>query len=68
MSDNNQRIIYIPMDTIVKACMGTSPTNAAWLASLFPMINFDEEYAKIGRVRVQEVEDAQAEILNALNA
>ena len=58
----------IPIETVVKACMGTSPTNAAWIASLFPQINFDEKFAKVGRVRIQEVEDAQTEILNAINA
>ena len=47
--------------------MGTSPTNAAWIASLFPQVNFDEEFAKVGRVRIQEVEDAQSEVLDALN-
>ena len=58
----------IPIGTVVKACMGTSPTNAAWIASLFPQTIFDDEFAKVGRVRIQEVEDAQAEILNAINA
>ena len=58
----------IPIGTVVKACMGTSPTNAAWIASLFPQTIFDDKFAKVGRVRIQEVEDAQAEILNAINA
>ena len=42
----------VAMNTIVKACMGTSPT----------------EFARIGRIRVEDVEEAQKEILKVINS
>ena len=57
----------LPKETIIKACMGTSPTNAAWIAGLLTDIDFDKEFASIGRIRIQEVEDAQNEVLAVIN-
>ena len=57
----------VAIDTVVKACMGTSPTNFEWIAGFFPEINFNDEFARIGRTRIQDVEDAQKELLKAIN-
>ncbi|MBQ6415068.1 MAG: helix-turn-helix domain-containing protein [Butyrivibrio sp.] len=58
----------VAMNTIVKACMGTSPTNFEWIAGFFPNINFNAEFARIGRIRVEDVEEAQKEILKVINS
>ena len=57
----------VSIDTVVKACMGTSPTNFEWIAGYFPDVNFNAEFARIGRIRIQDVEEAQKEILKAIN-
>ena len=57
----------VSIDTIVKACMGTSPTNFEWIAGFFPDVNFNAEFARIGRIRIQDVEEAQKEVLKAIN-
>lgn len=61
------KLIKLPKEVVVKACMGTSPANAAWLASILTEIDFDKEFASIGRIRIQDVEEAQDEVLAALN-
>ena len=57
----------ISKETLVKACMGTSPTNAKWIAGIFPEIDFEKGFSEIGRIRISEVEDAQKAILAAIN-
>ena len=57
----------VAIDTVVKACMGTSPTNFEWIAGFFPDVNFNAEFARIGRIRIQDVEEAQKEVLKAIN-
>ncbi len=57
----------VSIDTVVKACMGTSPTNFEWIAGFFPDVNFNAEFARIGRIRIQDVEEAQKEVLKAIN-
>ena len=47
--------------------MGTSPTNAKWIAGVFPEIDFEKRFSEIGRIRISEVEDAQKAILAAIN-
>ena len=57
----------VAIDTVVKACMGTSPTNFEWIAGYFPDVNFNAEFSRIGRIRIQDVEEAQKEVLKAIN-
>ena len=57
----------IPQETLVKACMGTSPTNAEWISSVFPEIDFERGISEIGRIRIDEVEQAQKAVLAAIN-
>lgn len=57
----------VPKEIMVKAYMGTSPENAKWIASIFNDIDFDKESVEIGRIRIEEIEDAQSEVLRILN-
>ena len=57
----------VSIDTIVKACMGTLPTNFERIVGFFPDVNFNAEFARIGRIRIQDVEEAQKEVLKAIN-
>lgn len=57
----------LSQDTIVKACMGTSPTNAKWIASVFPEIDFEKAFCEVGRIRITEVEEAQNALMGAIN-
>lgn len=57
----------LSQDTIVKACMGTSPTNAKWIASVFPEIDFEKAFYEVGRIRITEVEEAQNALMGAIN-
>lgn len=54
-------------ETLVKAYMGTSPDNAKWMEENMKDIDFPVERAKIGRVRITDVENAQNEIVNLIN-
>ena len=54
-------------EVIVKAYMGTSPENATWLKKVIDNIDFEAEKAEIGRIAIKELEDAQKEIVNAIN-
>lgn len=47
--------------------MATAPENAKWLEENVKMVDFPEERAKIGRVSISDVEDAQREIVSILN-
>ncbi|SEL13149.1 DNA-binding transcriptional regulator, XRE-family HTH domain [Butyrivibrio sp. ob235] len=58
----------VPIETIVKAYMGTSPVNAKWIESVFHDIDFDKEVSAIGRIKIQEIEAAQNEILATINS
>lgn len=61
-----ERLAGISAETIVKAWMGTSPDNAKHLSSAFPFIDFEKEKDAIGRIKVEDVDVAQQELLNAL--
>lgn len=57
----------VTVETLVKAYMGTSPENGKWMEEHLKDIDFPTERAKIGRVRISDVEDAQNEIMNIVN-
>ena len=61
------KLNQLPRDTIVKACMGTSPTNAKWIASVFPEIDFEKAISEVGSIRITEVEEAQNAVIDAIN-
>ncbi len=62
-----EKLANLPTETIVKARIGTSPSNAEFLASVFTSIDFAKERAAIGPIRIEEVEAAQQQVLKALN-
>lgn len=57
----------ISKEIIARAWIGTSPTNAAYLSSVFTDIDFEKERDTIGRIKIEEVEAAQQEVLRILN-
>ena len=57
----------ISKDIIAKAWIGTSPVNAAFLSSIFTDVDFEKERESIGRIKIEEVEAAQQEVLRILN-
>jgi len=69
LSKEEAKVLYesVTVETLVKAYMATSPTNAKWMEENIKDIDFTLERGKIGRVRVQEVVEAQNEIVNMIN-
>ena len=63
-----EKLHNIPKEVLVKACKGTSPENAAWVANLYPEIDFAKESEEIGRIRISEVEEAQECVLSLLKS
>ena len=62
-----EKLSGLPNDTIVKASIGTSPENAEYLSSALSNIDFAKKRENIGRIRIEEVEAAQQEIIKAIN-
>ncbi len=60
--------ILLGMDPemIVKAYMGTSPENAAWLEKNLPDVDFKGIRERLGRQPIVEIEKAQGYILDCL--
>lgn len=54
-------------DSLVIALMGASPDTNRFCEELFPEINFEETRNKIGRVRVETVEEMQEQIFSMIN-
>lgn len=50
--------------TLAKALMGASPAANRLFREAFPKLDFDAEQKRIGSVRLEEVENAQREILS----
>lgn len=57
----------IKKETFVKAYMGTSPDNAKWLCQQLPNIDFEAEVQRLGRIKIEEIESAQNEIVSMIN-
>lgn len=57
----------IEEETFVKAYMGTSPDNAKWLCKQLSNIDFEAEVRRLGRVKIEEIENAQCEIMSMIN-
>lgn len=55
------------MDSLVIALMGASPDTNRFCEELFPEIDFEETRSKIGRVRLETVEELQEEIVSMIN-
>lgn len=62
-----EKVSGLSDETIVKASMGTSPENAEYLSSTLSNIDFTKIRKTIGRIRIEEVEGAQLEVLRAIN-
>lgn len=54
-------------EDLVKASKGASPMINDFLTELFPEINFKTEQAKIGLIKIEEVEEIQNEIVSLIN-
>lgn len=54
-------------DSLVIALMGASPDTNQFFEELFPEIDFEETRNKIGRVRVETVEEMQEQIVSMIN-
>lgn len=54
-------------EEIVKASMGASPSVNDFLEGLLPEINFIAEQLKIGRIKADEIEQAQNDIVSFIN-
>lgn len=54
-------------DSLVIALMGASPDTNRFCEELFPEIDFEETRNKIGRVRVETVEEMQEQIFSMIN-
>lgn len=54
-------------DDIVKASMGASPVVNDFLKTLFPDIDFAKEQAKIGRIKITEIEEIHNQITAMIN-
>jgi len=69
LSKGEAEVLYglVSVETLVKGYMATSPENAKWMEENIKDIDFSGERVKIGRIRVQEVIEAQNEIVNMIN-
>ena len=69
LSKEEAEVLYelVSAETLVKGYMAASPANAKWMEENIKDIDFPMERVKIGRVRVQEVIEAQNEIVNMIN-
>lgn len=69
LSDNRLTEVLDQFDreTIAAACMGASPDIHSLIGRLIPDLNLDEEIKRIGRVRIETVLDAQAQIIAMIN-
>ncbi len=54
-------------DSLAIALMGASPETNALVEGIFPDIDFERTRKKIGRVRVETVEDVQNQIVSMIN-
>lgn len=54
-------------DNLVKACMGASPDVNRFMSALMPEIDFEARMLAIGRIRIEEAETAQRQILAFIN-
>lgn len=67
-TDKEVRILKgIDHEMIVKAYIGTSPDNAAWLEKNLPDVDFKSIREKLGRQPIVEIEKAQEYIKNKVN-
>lgn len=57
----------IPTEEIIKASMGASPRVNDYLASIFTYLDFPEQQNLIGRIKIEEIEAAQNEIVKLIN-
>lgn len=58
---------YFTKEEIVKASMGASPSVNDFLNALLPDIDFTTEQLKIGRIKADEIEQAQNDIVSLIN-
>ena len=67
--ENELREVLKQFETksLVMAAMGASPEINVLLGKLFPEIDYQMEREHIGRVRIEEVEDAQNQIIAVIN-
>lgn len=52
---------------IIKASMGASPKVNDFLQTIYTNINFPKEQSMTGRIKVEEIEDIQSQIVSMIN-
>lgn len=67
MSELREVLGQLDMDSLVIALMGASPDTNQFCERLFPNIDFEKTRNKIGRVRVETVEEIQEQIVALIN-
>lgn len=55
------------IDVVATALMGASPGVNRLCERLFPAVDFERERGRIGRVKIEAVEDAQRQIVSMIN-
>lgn len=67
MSELREVLGQLDMDSLFIALMGASPDTNQFCERLFPNIDFEKTRNKIGRVRVETVEEIQEQIVALIN-
>lgn len=62
-----ESLVNIDMKQIVIASIGASPSTVHFIEEVFPEINFAKERENIGRIRIEEVGEAEEEIVRKIN-
>lgn len=54
-------------DSLVTACMGASPEMNRFMEECFPHVDFEAARKRIGRIRIETVEEMQRQIVSMIN-
>lgn len=66
-SELSEALKQFDHETIAAACMGASPDINALIGRLLPDLDLDAKISGIGRIRIEAVSDAQAQIIAMIN-
>lgn len=66
-SELSEALKQFDHETIAAACMGASPDINALIGRLLPDLDLDAKIGGIGRIRIEAVSDAQAQIIAMIN-
>lgn len=66
-SELSEALKQFDHETIAAACMGASPDINVLIGRLLPDLDLDAKIGDIGRIRIEAVSDAQAQIIAMIN-